>query len=651
MTKIVKTSAPVSGSSIAIGSAISGSTAGSILFVGASNDLQQDNSNFFYNNTTKQVYVSGSIRTPILIGGTGTTSTITIQPTSGVGATGADIVFQVGNNGATEAMRILNSGNVGIGTNNPLTRIQITASTNDGSIVGGIYNTTKKVIEFSDRGYIFGYAYDSAVINYELGHSGGFYSGYLGLKATGTTKILLSAHDGTYNYINPLNGGLIIGSTTAAGSSKFSVPVAPTASTQYGLVSAGNSAFDGVTGGFFTGGSNGTVFAANISGSADFINCQKAGAGKFKVDNNGTITAQTITVGLGAGAVANNTAVGFEALKVNTTGDINTAFGYQTLKANTTGTQNVSIGVQSMLVNTTGSYNVSIGYLSLVTNTTGNHNVAIGVSSLNKNTTGARNTAIGFEASRSNTTGTDNVSVGYNAMYSITTGYSNVGVGRLSLYAITTGNSNISIGDSALTALTTASQNVAIGGAAMTNSTSGAANVCIGHFSGLSNTTAANNVYVGANSGSNNNGASNVFIGYGSGFGSGTGARANNICIGFQAADNITSGANNNIIIGYDIDAPSASASNQLSLGNILFGYGINGTGATVSTGGLSIGGLGDNSAILRMISTTKGFGLPQMTTAQKNAISTPIAGLMVYDTTLNKACIYTTAWETITSV
>ena len=60
--------------------------------------------------------ISTSLTTPLLIGGTTTTSTITYQPTSGVGTTGADHIFKVGNNGATEAMRILNNANVGIGT-------------------------------------------------------------------------------------------------------------------------------------------------------------------------------------------------------------------------------------------------------------------------------------------------------------------------------------------------------------------------------------------------------------------------------------------------------------------------------------------------------------------------------------------------------
>lgn len=57
------------------------------------------------------------------------------------------------------------------------------------------------------------------------------------------------------------------------------------------------------------------------------------------------------------------------------------------------------------------------------------------------------------------------------------------------------------------------------------------------------------------------------------------------------------------------------------------------------------------SSSRLTINSTTQGFLPPRMTTTQKNAIATPAAGLVVYDTTLNKLCVYTTAWETITSI
>lgn len=57
-------------------------------------------------------------------------------------------------------------------------------------------------------------------------------------------------------------------------------------------------------------------------------------------------------------------------------------------------------------------------------------------------------------------------------------------------------------------------------------------------------------------------------------------------------------------------------------------------------------------SAKLALNSTTSGFLPPRMTTAQKNAIASPAAGLVVYDTTLNKLCVRTaSSWETITSL
>lgn len=69
-----------------------------------------------------------NITTPLVIGGTGTTSTLTLKTTSGVGTTNADMIFQVGNNGATEAMRILNSGNVGVGTTTPAARFTVSTT-------------------------------------------------------------------------------------------------------------------------------------------------------------------------------------------------------------------------------------------------------------------------------------------------------------------------------------------------------------------------------------------------------------------------------------------------------------------------------------------------------------------------------------------
>jgi hypothetical protein len=77
---------------------------------------------------------------------------------------------------------------------------------------------------------------------------------------------------------------------------------------------------------------------------------------------------------------------------------------------------------------------------------------------------------------------------------------------------------------------------------------------------------------------------------------------------------------------------------------------------SNVSGGGMSLHNSGNvsigstatevTSAILNVPSTTKGFLPPRMTTTQKNAIASPAAGLMVYDTTLNLMSVYNgTSW------
>jgi hypothetical protein len=59
--------------------------------------------------------------------------------------------------------------------------------------------------------------------------------------------------------------------------------------------------------------------------------------------------------------------------------------------------------------------------------------------------------------------------------------------------------------------------------------------------------------------------------------------------------------------------------------------------------------GIGTNSpaasALMDLTSTTKGFLPPRMTTTQRDAIVSPAAGLVIYNTTTSKLQVYTTAW------
>src|SRR5437867_3280472 len=67
-------------------------------------------------------------------------------------------------------------------------------------------------------------------------------------------------------------------------------------------------------------------------------------------------------------------------------------------------------------------------------------------------------------------------------------------------------------------------------------------------------------------------------------------------------------------------------------------GVAINGTGAPANP-----------AAILDLSSTSGGLLLPRMTTTQMNAISSPVSGLMVYNSTTNCMMLYTAgAWQTI---
>jgi hypothetical protein len=132
----------------------------------------------------------------------------------------------------------------------------------------------------------------------------------------------------------------------------------------------------------------------------------------------------------------------------------------------------------------------------------------------------------------------------------------------------------------------------------------------------------------------------NHYNAYGSTFGSGS--TVNNQ-VGFRAENNLTGAVQN---FGFYGNIPTASGRwNLFMLGtapNYMSGsLGIGTTAFTFNTA----------SALLQVDSTTQGVLFPRMTTTQKNAISSPATGLVVFDTTLGKLCVYSTTWQTITSL
>lgn len=75
-------------------------------------------------------------------------------------------------------------------------------------------------------------------------------------------------------------------------------------------------------------------------------------------------------------------------------------------------------------------------------------------------------------------------------------------------------------------------------------------------------------------------------------------------------------------------------------------------SGAVITTYPVGIGTISPHAeAILELTSTTKALILPRLSTTQRNAISSPTSGMLIYNTTSNKLNFYaSTAWEAITS-
>jgi hypothetical protein len=132
-----------------------------------------------------------------------------------------------------------------------------------------------------------------------------------------------------------------------------------------------------------------------------------------------TLTAgaivQGLTVGLGAGAVSTNTAVGVSALAGANTGvGRNTSVGYQAGYNNTTGNKNTFLGMYTGFEVSTGAENTFVGYATGPNGiaSTGSYNTGLGSQALYSNTSASYNTALGYQAGYTNVTGAFNVFIG-----------------------------------------------------------------------------------------------------------------------------------------------------------------------------------------------------------------------------------------------
>jgi hypothetical protein len=316
---------------------------------------------------------------------------------------------------------------------------------------------------------------------------------------------------------------------------------------------------------------------------------------------------------------------------------------------------NTSFGVGSLPTTATGGSNTALGFNALSGVTTGTFNIAIGRLAGTKLAASSNNIAIGYRTlgdAGAGHTGNENVTVGNNSMIFTTSALRNSGLGFQNMYNIITGSENTSVGWSSLGTLTTAINNTAIGSqsGASTNTNN---NSYFGYAAGYAHLAGDNSIYIGSEAGFRSSGGDNVAIGKLAG-----GTLVNqvsgdsNVFLGSRAgSDYRMVAASKNVLIGYDAQTATFAGSNQLNLANVLWGSGCTGV-KNNPAGSLSVGATSPNaSAIFDIVSTTKGLGLPSMTTTQQNAIGTPRAGLVVYNSTLGFPTYYNgTTWGSFAS-
>ena len=256
------------------------------------------------------------------------------------------------------------------------------------------------------------------------------------------------------------------------------------------------------------------------------------------------------------GTIANrNLGVGQGALLHNLiNGSDNTAIGINVLSANLTGDSNTGIGTNTLRVNTVGYANTAVGTNALNANTGGFSNTAIGAEALSLNTYGTYNTAVGLGAMTENIHGIFNTVIGVNAGYTITGNY-NVAIGANAIGYVrpNTGTHNNALGIDCMRAITSGKYNQAMGYETMFFTSTGQGNDAYGHQALRENTTGNYNACFGYQTLANlASGDSNLALG--------------------ASAGNFQTAGSRNVVIGQGVNAPNLTGSDQLNIGNTIYG-------------------------------------------------------------------------------
>lgn len=216
------------------------------------------------------------------------------------------------------------------------------------------------------------------------------------------------------------SANLTFNGTTLSANALSLTTALPVASGGTGASTASITSFNNITG-YTAAGATGTtstnlVFSASPTFTGTLGAAAITASTTLGVTGVSTLTGgaviQGLTVGLGANAVAANTAVGVSALGSGSlSGGNNAAVGYAALTSNTTGDNNISNGPYTLFSNTIGGSNTAVGHSALQANISGYFNSAFGRNALYL-TTGTSNLAIGYSAGSALTTGNNNTIIG-----------------------------------------------------------------------------------------------------------------------------------------------------------------------------------------------------------------------------------------------
>jgi hypothetical protein len=290
-------------------------------------------------------------------------------------------------------VRILATGQIGIGVKSPLQKLHVNGNIN------------------IDSGFAF-YMANHRVLSIDSIHGNTFFGNGIAINSTGSYNTIngfQALHSNTTGSQNVANGyyALYFNSTG-----------------NYNLANGMEALFyNGVGNGNVANGANALEFntSGNFNTATGYQSLYVNATGSYNMADGSWALYSNYT-GYG------NTASGSMALYENSAGSYNTAGGYGALYFNTTGSYNTANGSLA-LENNRGSFNTGIGYSALTLNTTGEQNTAVGLDALWDNSTGAQNTAVGNYALGNNVDSWANTALGYAAGSSKQNGWNNTFIG------------------------------------------------------------------------------------------------------------------------------------------------------------------------------------------------------------------------------